>query len=740
MKRCLWKWTACLIMAAAVLHAEDWIWQSPLPQGNALNDVWVFADGRAIGIGDNGTLLVSTDGGSSWDVRTPLNGSANDFYSIFFLDDATGWIAGEIGILLKTVDRGENWISQDTGISDDIQDIHFPDPGHGWMTGRWGRIFRTSDRGATWTAQESGTWRNLRSVFFADSLTGWAVGHGGTILKTGNGGEIWEAQESGTPANLWSVMFVNADTGWIAGQDSTLLKTTNGGSDWIGLDGGTGYDYSCIRFMDPDTGLAVGFTGYLDDIGGLQKQSGVIIRTTDGGLSWSENNPESIPALNAICQADSGTGWAVGINGILLNSSNHGRTWESKSSGAAGLLTSVFCLDPDTGWIAGPGTIIKTTNGGLNWTPGNNPFAGDPHGPLYTYRSLQFVNSRKGYVLASFVQQTGMSIDLTANLLETEDGGSTWRIKRTEPLYYYMDLKMLDPDTGYVLGGYVDFTAGAFKPVLYQTTDGAVTWKKTPGNLPNTEFYSMDFIDAKTGWLAGYSGSIHKTTDGGNSWKQYRTGIRNVAFESVDFADARHGWAAGSDGIVVYSNDGGLTWERQETPTSEYLYSMSIVDYKTVWISGGNGTILSTVDGGRKWTATRIQTRNAFTGIYFPTVSTGWVVGENGSILKTTQGTTSVEEERTIPAQARLQFRLDQNHPNPFNPETAISFSLIEAADISLKVYNLLGREVALLAEGRLEAGDHQVRFQAGNLPTGVYFYRLETGGFVQTRKFIIQK
>jgi len=166
---------------------------------------------------------------------------------------------------------------------------------------------------------------------------------------------------------------------------------------------------------------------------------------------------------------------------------------------------------------------------------------------------------------------------------------------------------------------------------------------------------------------------------------------------------------------------------------------MHVVDYKTVWISGGNGTILSTLDGGGRWKATLIQTRNAFASIYFPTVSTGWVVGENGSILKTTQGTTSVNEQ-TTPVQTRLQFRLDQNHPNPFNPETTISFSLREAADLSLKVFNLLGREVAVLAEGRHEAGDHEVRFHAGNLPSGVYFYRLETGKSVQTRKFIIQK
>jgi photosystem II stability/assembly factor-like uncharacterized protein len=739
MKYWLWKWTACLFLAAAVLYAEEWTWQSPLPQGNALNDVWVFADGGAVAIGDNGTLLVSTDGGSVWDVRTPLNGSANNLYSLFFLDDSTGWIAGEIGTVLKTTDRGESWTARDMPVTDDLMAVHFPDPKHGWMAGRWGSMSRTSDGGSTWTEQESGTYRNLRSISFADSMTGWVVGHGGTILKTADGGDTWRGQESGTLANLWSVTFINADTGWIAGQDSTLLKTTNGGADWIELDGGTGHDYSCIRFTDPDTGLAVGFTGYLDELGALQKQSGVIIRTTDGGLSWTENHPESIQALNAVCPADSGTAWAVGINGILFKSVDRGRTWESKSRGAGGLLTSVFCLDADTGWIAGPGTIFKTTNGGADWVAKTNPFLDDPHAALYSYRSLQFIDAGNGIVLASFIQQSGQNLEMVGNILVTADGGSTWEIRRTQQYEYYLDLQMTSMDTGYVICGYVDFIAGAFKPRLYKTTDGAATWQETPGKLPNVIFYSLDFIDSRTGWLAGESGNVHKTTDGGNTWKTYRTGLRNVSFESVDFADSMHGWAAGSSGAVVHSEDGGVTWEQQETPTSEYLTSMHVVDYKTVWISGGNGTILSTLDGGGRWKATLIQTRNAFASIYFPTVSTGWVVGENGSILKTTQGTTSVNEQ-TTPVQTRLQFRLDQNHPNPFNPETTISFSLREAADLSLKVFNLLGREVAVLAEGRHEAGDHEVRFHAGNLPSGVYFYRLETGKSVQTRKFIIQK
>jgi hypothetical protein len=85
-------------------------------------------------------------------------------------------------------------------------------------------------------------------------------------------------------------------------------------------------------------------------------------------------------------------------------------------------------------------------------------------------------------------------------------------------------------------------------------------------------------------------------------------------------------------------------------------------------------------------------------------------------------------------------FALLQNYPNPFNPATEISYMLEKSSNVTLTVYDILGRDVAVLVNGRIEQGEHTLRWDAQNVPSGVYFYRLSAGGFVQTKRMILLK
>jgi hypothetical protein len=100
--------------------------------------------------------------------------------------------------------------------------------------------------------------------------------------------------------------------------------------------------------------------------------------------------------------------------------------------------------------------------------------------------------------------------------------------------------------------------------------------------------------------------------------------------------------------------------------------------------------------------------------------------------------TTSVEEshDSTIPS----EFSLEQNYPNPFNPSTNIEFSLPTSTHVTLEVYNTIGQRVATLVNGKLASGSHSVTWNASNVPSGLYFYKLETKNFSQVRKMILMK
>jgi len=104
--------------------------------------------------------------------------------------------------------------------------------------------------------------------------------------------------------------------------------------------------------------------------------------------------------------------------------------------------------------------------------------------------------------------------------------------------------------------------------------------------------------------------------------------------------------------------------------------------------------------------------------------------------FKTQSQPTSVEDYSNIPQ----RFELYQNYPNPFNPETIIRFDLPENQFVSLKVYDLHGREVNKLVNNFLKAGSHEIKFDASNLPSGIYFYQIVTPKFTNTKKMILVK
>ncbi len=123
--------------------------------------------------------------------------------------------------------------------------------------------------------------------------------------------------------------------------------------------------------------------------------------------------------------------------------------------------------------------------------------------------------------------------------------------------------------------------------------------------------------------------------------------------------------------------------------------------------------------------------------IYFANESTGWITGYNGLILKTTNGgTTFVNNESGFVS----DFRIEQNYPNPFNSMTRINFSLSKSEIVKLSVFDALGKEISVLVSEYKSEGNHTVLWNAGILPSGVYYYVLNVGKFYKTKRMLLLK
>ncbi|MBK8982078.1 MAG: T9SS type A sorting domain-containing protein [Ignavibacteria bacterium] len=183
------------------------------------------------------------------------------------------------------------------------------------------------------------------------------------------------------------------------------------------------------------------------------------------------------------------------------------------------------------------------------------------------------------------------------------------------------------------------------------------------------------------------SGFSYKTTDGGFSWVLTNDGGIELSFGSDSV-----GWAGNNSTTIIRTTSAGSSWYRQTTNISNP--SVSAFDSLTAW-AGGSGIIHTT----------------------------------NG-------GLTAIESNTEILS----NFILYQNFPNPFNPGTVIRYSLIKNLNVNLVVYDALGKKVETLVNQKQNAGSYDIEFDGSSLPGGVYFYKLSSENFTETKKMILTK
>jgi hypothetical protein len=187
------------------------------------------------------------------------------------------------------------------------------------------------------------------------------------------------------------------------------------------------------------------------------------------------------------------------------------------------------------------------------------------------------------------------------------------------------------------------------------------------------------------------------------------------------------------------TTDGGNTWINGDY-FGGAISSIQFINSQTGWCSlfGNGGAVFKTTNGGNNWVnCLGNYVVQSFYKVFFTDANTGWVVGSDGAILKTINGGVYV---KNISTEIPSGYTLSQNYPNPFNPTTNIKFAIPKNELVTMKVYDILGREVITLVNEKLNSGTYTVDWNASEYPSGIYFYKLTTGSYSETKKMILLK
>jgi photosystem II stability/assembly factor-like uncharacterized protein len=261
------------------------------------------------------------------------------------------------------------------------------------------------------------------------------------------------------------------------------------------------------------------------------------------------------------------------------------------------------------------------------------------------------------------------------------------------------------------------------------------TW--TPQSSGTIEWlWGVCFTDLDNGFIVGTNGTILRTTDGGENWTSQISGTQVILFD-VSYTNEYNAIAVGDEGTILKTTNGGTSWTPQSIGTTAHLGGISFTDLENGTAVGD--AILRTTDGGITWIEQTSGTNQYLYDVSFTDSNNGTAVGASGTILRTTNGGyTFVEEEKIdeIPT----SYNLSNNYPNPFNPTTAIRYQIPELSFVTIKIYDVLGNEIETLVNEEKATGTYELTWFAEQLPSGIYFYRLQAGSFIETKKMVFLK
>jgi len=342
------------------------------------------------------------------------------------------------------------------------------------------------------------------------------------------------------------------------------------------------------------------------------------------------------------------------------------------------------------------------------------------------------------------------------------DSGTNWT-------GIYIDLKYANNNVRSLVVNGANLFAGTNNGV-YLSTNNGINWNAVNNGLPKNAVYALA-VKGSNIFAGTDGGGVCFSTNNGTNWTVINTGLTFLSVYALAVSGSNI--FAGTYGAGVFlSIDNGTSWTEVNSGLTNTYVNAFAVSGANLFAGTNNGVFLST-NSGTSWTAslsgtwvfslafsgTNLFAGTQMDGIYLSTNNgTSWVntggVGHIALALATSDTnlfagcydgilrrslsemiTTGVNDDQK---QILTRFTLEQNYPNPFNPATTVSFNLPTKGFVLLKVYDLIGREVATIVSEEMSAGSYSKQWSAADLPSGVYFYRLQCGLYTEAKKLTL--
>ena len=695
-----------------------------------------------------------------WNILNPYP-VAGDIVSIDFVDEDVGWLVTDGGLALRTENSGISWSNVDLpNLGSGAKSVDFIDRDRGWILGGvdndqpWREvIYFTSNGGEEW-----GLWflgdqlhsSNLTCLYLSNPERGWVAG---TTSEEGitqpavyryEGNDRWrrEVLPDGEGIRINNIYFIGQNLGWTVGQNGYIATTFNGGLEWQRIENESNLELLSVAFGDPFHGWAVG--------GNFQ--TGLILRSTDGGENWqiqdnhqAESRFVSIHALSEIQAVAVSSGWNAeparviftengerwttilsdetqkfyslsvvdnkrwigGSDGFLINSAD-GRDWSRLSRNLLpGSVYGIKMLDDQTGWCTGSGGIlIATDNGGSDWRSIETGFE-------RTFYTVTFRNRLEGWLTGEWSTE-----------LRTTDGGRSWN--SVDIGDNDVNLISFDGESGYATH---DLSISV-------THDGGDHWESTGvirgNNIPAIQ---LSVPTPDIAYVASPGDSLRRTLDGGDSWHAVNAPASGCY--GVSFVDTNNGLITAPSprgGVRLYrTGDGGGTW----TAGVRFDFvpgGIHFNDNLHGWIWSNPGMLMETDDGGRSWTDMQLEVNRTFRSFQAINNDNLWVCGDGSLIACWREDNVNVgENDKITPS----QFMILPPYPNPTNSSAKFTFLTSHRGLYTIRLYNPIG-QIFREINTYYEPGRHQIQLSLDALSTGSYFIDVSDGFDKQVERIIL--